>query len=344
MRPERDVTDTALTLDQHLLHAARETGLDTDLVILLNSIATACKAISASLRDGALAGVLGSHGSQNVQGETQKKLDVIANDIFLEHCAHSGVLACMVSEELDEVQEIPARFARGRYVLFFDPLDGSSNIDVNVSVGSIFSILRLEDVPETTDYATVLRAGVEQVAAGYALYGPSTMLMLSTGDGVRGFTLDTGLGEFRLTHDDIAIPAAAGEFAINASRAQWWEPPVRRYVEECVQGESGPRGKTFNMRWVASMVAEVHRILIRGGVFLYPMDEKNRTQGGKLRLFYEANPMAFLVEQAGGAASTGRTRIMEVEPDQPHQRVPVILGARDEVALIDGYHAEFDAS
>lgn len=338
------MTDTAPTLDQHLRHAARDSGLDSDLVILLGSIATACKAISACLRDGALAGVLGSHGSQNVQGETQKKLDVIANDIFLDHCSKSGVLACMVSEEMDEVQPIPAGIARGRYVLFFDPLDGSSNIDVNVSVGSIFSILRLEAVPETTDYATVLRAGAEQLAAGYALYGPSTMLMLSTGDGVKGFTLDTGLGEFRLTLDDITIPTAAGEFAINASRAQWWEPPVRRYIEECVAGEKGPRGKAFNMRWVASMVAEVHRILIRGGVFLYPMDDKNRAQGGKLRLFYEANPMAFLVEQAGGAASTGRARIMDVTPETPHQRVPVILGARDEVALIDSYHNAFDAN
>ncbi|SPF81651.1 class 1 fructose-bisphosphatase [Pseudoprimorskyibacter insulae] len=338
------MTDTSMTFIQFLLDERRRLDTDRDLTTLLHSVATACKAISNALKNGALADVLGSLESENVQGETQKKLDVIANEIFLKRCEFSGVLGAMVSEEMDHIYEIPAKFPKGRYVLLFDPLDGSSNIDVNVSVGSIFSILKLNDVPDTNSYDQVLRPGVEQVAAGYALYGPSTMLVLSTGSGVHGFTLDGNIGEFRLTHRDITIPADCAEFAINMSREQWWEPPVQRYVKECVEGEAGPRGKYINMRWIASMVAEVHRVLMRGGVFMYPIDEKTRDKGGRLRLFYEANPMAFLIEQAGGAASTGRGRIMEVAPKDPHQRVPVILGSRNEVALIEQYHAEHDAT
>lgn len=336
------MTDTSMTYIQFLLDERRRSEGDRDLITLLHSVATACKAISNSLKNGALADVLGSLDTENVQGETQKKLDVIANDIFLRRCEFSGVLAAMVSEELDEIYQIPARFPKGQYVLFFDPLDGSSNIDINVSVGSIFSILRLPEVPSVITYETVLQRGVEQVAAGYALYGPSTMLVLSTGKGVHGFTLDGSIGEFRHTHNRISLPPDASEFAINASRAQWWEPPVKRYVDDCIAGENGPRGRYFNMRWVASMVAEVHRILLRGGVFLYPADQKNRTAGGKLRLFYEANPMAFLIEQAGGLASTGRERIMEVAPVSPHQRVPVILGSRAEVELLERLHREYD--
>lgn len=337
------MTETSMTYVQFLMDQRHRNGLDPDLATLLHSVATACKAVSNSLKSGAFADVLGSAESENVQGETQKKLDVIANEVFLRRCEYSGVLAAMVSEEMDEVYDIPARFPKGRYVLLFDPLDGSSNIDVNVSVGSIFSILRLPEVPGSIDYETLLRPGVEQVAAGYAVYGPSTMLVITTGDGVNGFTFDGSIGEFRLTHRTITIPQDAAEYAINASREQFWEPPVKRYVDECVQGAKGPRGKYINMRWVASMVAEVHRILLRGGVFLYPMDEKNKAQGGKLRLFYEANPMAFLVEQAGGAASTGRQRIMEVVSHNPHQRVPVILGSKHEVERIEQYHREFDA-
>ncbi|MXQ06593.1 class 1 fructose-bisphosphatase [Alphaproteobacteria bacterium GH1-50] len=336
------MTDTSMTYMQFLLNERRRSESDRDLMTLLHGVATACKAISNSLKNGALADVLGSLESENVQGETQKKLDVIANDIFLRRCEFSGVLAAMVSEELEEIYQIPERFPKGQYVLFFDPLDGSSNIDINVSVGSIFSILRLPEVPDVITYETVLRPGVEQVAAGYALYGPSTMLVLSIGRGVDGFTLDGNIGEFRHTHSSISIPPEAAEFSINASRAQWWEPPVKRYIDDCVAGENGPRGKYFNMRWIASMVAEVHRILLRGGIFLYPIDERNSDAGGKLRLFYEANPMAFLIEQAGGAASTGRERILDVQPLTPHQRVPVILGSRDEVELVERLHKEYD--
>ena len=339
---EAILTDTSMTYIQFLLDECRRINGDHNLTTLLHSVGTACKAISNNLKNGALADILGSLDSENVQGETQKKLDVIGNNIFLRRCEFSGVLAAMVSEEMEEIYEIPSRFPRGEYVLLFDPLDGSSNIDINVSVGSIFSIIRLPEIPNSITYETVLRPGIEQVAAGYALYGPSTMLVLTMGNGVHGFTLDGNIGEFRHTHSHIMIPPEAGEFAINASRARWWEPPVQHYVEECVAGESGPRGKYFNMRWVASMVAEVHRILLRGGVFLYPLDQKNRSAGGKLRLFYEANPMAFLVEQAGGAASTGRQRILEIEPQSPHQRVPVILGSRNEVERLERMHREFD--
>lgn len=336
------MTDTAMTFIQYLLDERRREDGDRDLLTLLHSVATSCKAISNSLKNGALADVLGSLESENVQGETQKKLDVIANNIFLRRCEFSGVLAAMVSEELDYIYQIPSRFPKGRYVLLFDPLDGSSNIDINVSVGSIFSVLRLPEIPEAITYDTVLKPGVEQVAAGYALYGPSTMLVLTTGRGVQGFTLDGSVGEFRHTHSNITTPSSTTEFAINASRYRWWEPPVRQYFDDCVSGQQGPRQKNFNMRWVASMVAEVHRILLRGGVFLYPIDEANRSDGGKLRLFYEANPMAMLIEQAGGSASTGRERILEVAPTAPHQRVPVILGSREEVVLIENLHREFD--
>ncbi len=334
--------DQSLTLIQFLLEERRRLDADRDLTTLLHSVATACKAVSSSLKSGALADVLGNLDTENVQGETQKKLDVIANDIFLRRCEFSGVLAAMVSEEMDEVYPIPTQFPKGRYVLLFDPLDGSSNIDVNVSVGSIFSIIRLDETPEEESYDAVLRPGYEQVAAGYALYGPSTMLVLSTGEGVNAFTLDGNIGEFRLTQRNLRIREDGSEFAINASRARWWEPPVKRYIDECIAGESGPRGRDFNMRWIASMVAEVHRVLLRGGVFIYPKDSKNAELGGKLRLFYEANPMAFLIEQAGGMATTGRQRILDIKSNSPHERVPVMLGARSEIQRLIDYHSEFD--
>jgi fructose-1,6-bisphosphatase I len=338
-----NMTDTHKTLIQVLIEDQQQHGGDEKLTMLLHDVTTACKAISNALKNGALAEVLGSLDTENVQGETQKKLDVLANDIFLRRCEFGGSLAAMVSEEMEEIYPIPSVFPRGRYILLFDPLDGSSNIDVNVSVGSIFSVLKLPDGVETVSYDTVMHAGTEQLCAGYALYGPSTMLVLTWGRGVHGFTLDGAIGEFRLTHPDIRLPEETSEFAINASRAQLWEPPVRRYVEECVAGRNGPRGRDFNMRWVASMVAEVHRILMRGGVFLYPIDTDLRNTGGKLRLLYEANPMSLIIEQAKGLASTGRTRILEIVPESPHQRVPVILGSSSEVQRIIDLHAEHDA-
>jgi fructose-1,6-bisphosphatase I len=332
------MTDTHKTLIQFLIEDQQRHGSDEKLTMLLHDVTTACKAISNALKNGALAEVLGTLGTENIQGETQKKLDVLANDIFLRRCEFGGTLAAMVSEEMDEIYPIPAHFPRGRYILLFDPLDGSSNIDVNVSVGSIFSVLKLPDGNDTVSYETVLHPGTAQVCAGYALYGPSTMLVLSWGRGVHGFTLDGAIGEFRLTHRDIRLPEETSEFAINASRAKLWEPPVQRYVSECVAGKDGPRGRDFNMRWVASMVAEVHRILMRGGVFLYPMDATLREAGGKLRLLYEANPMSFIIEQANGLATTGMERILEINPESPHQRVPVILGSRAEVQRIIDLH------
>jgi fructose-1,6-bisphosphatase I len=241
---------------------------------------------------------------------------------------------------MDEIYPISQQYTRGKYLLTFDPLDGSSNIDVNVSVGTIFSILRIQGgnaVPSERDF---LQAGTQQVAAGYALYGPSTMMVLTTGNGVNGFTLDQNIGEFILTHPNMTIPADTREFAINASNMRFWEPAVKRYVQECLDGKEGPRGEDFNMRWIASMVAEVHRILTRGGVFMYPIDSKMKAkgQGGKLRLLYEANPMSFIIEQAGGGSITGTERIMDLQPESLHQRVPVILGSKNEVERILGYH------
>lgn len=309
---------------------------------LLNDIRLACKRISNLIGKGALGGAHGAVAGENIQGERQMKPDVMANDIFLRTNQWGGHLAAMVSEELETVYPIPAQYPRGRYLLAFEPLDGSSNIDVNGTVGSIFSVLRCaEGVTEPTA-KDFLQPGTEQACAGYAIYGPTTMLVLTLGHGVYGFTLDRALGEFMLTHPDLRIPANTSEFAINASNERFWEPPVKRYISECLAGASGPRAKDFNMRWIASLVAEVHRILMRGGLFMYPKDSKDAASAGRLRLLYEANPMALLIEQAGGAASTGRGRILEVEPEGLHQRAPVILGSKDEVERIARYHDEHE--
>jgi fructose-1,6-bisphosphatase I / sedoheptulose-1,7-bisphosphatase len=310
-----------------------------DLGALLVDVAAAVKAISAMTAKGALGGFLGEMGTKNVQGETQQTLDVLANEVMLRSCEWGGLVAGMASEELNDPYAVPDEYSRGRYLLVFDPLDGSSNIDVNVSVGTIFSVLRhnKSDRPAVADY---LQPGEQQVAAGYAIYGPATMLVITVGKGTHGFTLDREIGNFILTHPNLQIPADASEFAINTSNARFWEPPVHRYVAECQAGNTGDRGRDFNMRWIASMVAEVHRILMRGGVFMYPRDTKDRSKPGRLRLLYEANPMSLLVEQAGGRASTGNQRLLAVTPDALHQRVPLILGSRNEVERIERYHAE----
>ena len=330
---------TGTTLTQFIIEEQRRVvGATGDFTSLLNDIVTAIKVISNTVNKGDLMGVLGSAGSENIQGETQKKLDVITNDVMLRSNEWAGHLAAMASEEMEDIFLIPSQFPRGKYLLVFDPLDGSSNIDVNISVGTIFSILRCPEGVSKPTAADFLQPGTKQVAAGYALYGPSTMIMLTTGQGVNGFTLDRDVGEFLLTHRDVRITPDTREFAINASNERFWEEPVQRYVQECLQGKEGPRGENFNMRWVASMVAEVHRILIRGGVFMYPKDTKDPKKAGKLRLMYEANPMSFIVEQAGGLSSTGRERIMDIQPSGLHQRVPVILGSRNEVERIVSYH------
>ena len=302
---------------------------------ILGDVVDACKKIAVAIDKGAVAGNMGSLGSENVQGEVQKALDVITNDIFVEACQRSGYVAGMVSEELVDVIDVADEHKKnGDYLLMFDPLDGSSNVNVNISVGTIFSILKsASNKPDLTDY---LQSGTAQICAGYALYGTSTMLVFTTGNGVNGFTLDADSNEFLLTHPNMQIAKETQEFAINMSNYRFWREPVQRYIDECLQGEEGDRKKDFNMRWVASMVAEVHRILVRGGVFMYPTDTKSRS--GKLRLMYEANPMSFIVEQAGGASTTGSQRILEVQPSGIHQRVPVMMGCKSEIDRIAAYH------
>lgn len=337
----------SVTLTQFLIEQRRRfPDARGDLNGLLLDVALACKAISRKIALGALAGLLGDQPGENVnvQGETQKKLDVVSNEVFVRRTEWGGHLAGMASEEMLLPAQIPRQHPRGKYLLLFDPLDGSGNIDVNVAVGSIFSILRApqDAVAQGRDVteADFLQPGSEQVAAGYALYGPSTLLVLSVGNGVHGFTLSPDLGEFLLTHPDMRIPEETQEFAINASNNRFWEAPVRRYVEECLAGRTGVRGKDFNMRWIASLVAEAHRILMRGGVFMYPRDSKDPKKPGRLRLLYEANPIGFLMEQAGGRASIGHAPVLQVRPEALHQRIGLVFGSRNEVERIERYHAQ----
>jgi len=337
--PYRRTTLSKFIIEDQRRAATPEPGLTS----LLNDIQTACKLIAVAASRGAVAVAGGVQTEVNVQGEQQKPLDVIANDIMVGTCEWGGQLAGMVSEEMEQPYEIPALYPRGRYLLVFDPLDGSSNIDVNMPVGTIFSVLRCPEGVSEPQLEHFLQPGTTQVAAGYAIYGPTAMLVLTLGAGVHGFTLDPEIGAFTLTHPGMTIPTESREFAVNVSNERFWEPPVRRYVDECIEGAAGPRGADFNMRWIASMVAEVHRILVRGGLFMYPRDTKDLTKPGRLRLMYEANPMAMLMEQAGGAASTGRGRILEIAPENIHQRVPVILGSRTEVERLVKYHSEYDA-
>ena len=336
------------TLTQYLIEQRRRyPSASGDFNALILDVALACKSIARAVAFGALAGLHGNHDagqSINVQGETQKKLDVLSNDTFVRLNEWGGLLAGMASEEMDGPYQIPAQHPRGKYLLLFDPLDGSSNIDVNVSVGSIFSVLRApQEIIESGADVTAdafLQPGTAQLAAGYALYGPTTMLVLSVGNGAAGFTLDPNLGEFMLTHPQLQVPVDTQEFAINASNSRFWEAPVKRYVDECLAGSTGPRGKDFNTRWIASMVAEAHRILMRGGVFLYPRDNKDPSKPGRLRLLYEANPIGFIMEQAGGRASTGLKPVLEVTPESLHQRIGLVFGSRAEVERIERYHAE----
>ncbi len=320
----------------------RKAEPDTELVALLNDVQRACKFIASAVSRGNLDAIVGTPTRVNVQGEEQKPLDVIANEIVLKTCEWGGQLCGMASEEMDDPYSVPPEYPRGRYLLVFDPLDGSSNIDVNMTVGTIFSVLRAPESVTEPAVEHFLQPGTGQVAAGFALYGPTSMLVITLGAGVHGFTLDREVGAYTLTHPDMRIPETTREFAINASNERFWEPPVRQYVEECIQGKAGPRGVDFNMRWIASMVAEVHRILIRGGLFMYPRDTKDPAKPGRLRLLYEANPMAMIVEQAGGVASTGRQRILDVQPTDLHQRIPVILGTRCEVERLVRYHEAYD--
>jgi fructose-1,6-bisphosphatase I/sedoheptulose-1,7-bisphosphatase len=348
------------TLSKFLIQQLRGSAGQNELAALLVDVAASIKAISAIVGRGALGpsdtaasiAALASGAAtpesgaapgaaSNASGDVQKPLDLLTNEAIVRYCEWGGLLAGMASEEMDDIYAIPERFERGPYLLIFDPLDGSANLDINGAVGTIFSVLEHagDAPPKTADF---LQPGKRQVAAGYAIYGPSTILVLTVGKGTHGFTLDREIGNFILTHPDLRVPEETSEFAINVSNERFWEPPVARYVDECKAGGTGVRARDFNMRWIAAMVADVHRILTRGGVFMYPRDTKEPIKPGRLRLLYEANPMAMLIEQAGGAASTGRSRILDVVPDELHQRVPVILGSRTEIERIERYHREYD--
>ncbi|MEH6999724.1 MAG: class 1 fructose-bisphosphatase [Limnobacter sp.] len=323
----------SMNLAQYLEHHA-----DAHMGVLISAIADVSQSISAAVHKGALSGVLGSAGSENVQGETQKKLDIIANDMILEALAATGVVAGMASEELDDCSPVPGHSDRP-FLVLFDPLDGSSNIDVNVSIGTIFSVLPNPDVGEITN-ESFLQPGTEQLAAGYVVYGPQTSLVLTFGRGVVAFTLDREAGQYIQTSESMDVPEDTKEFAINMSNQRHWYKPVQRYIAELLEGKTGVRGKDFNMRWIASMVADVHRVLTRGGIFMYPKDLRDPNKPGKLRLMYEANPMSMLVEQAGGKSFDATQRILDIQPTDLHQRCAVMLGSANEVQRVSDYHKD----
>ena len=338
-----------ISLTRYLIEQQREHGrIPSELRLLIEIVARACKRIAIQVNKGALGEIMGSAESENVQGEVQKKLDIIANEVLIDANEWGGHLAAMASEEMETIHVVPNRYPQGEYLLMFDPLDGSSNIDVNVSIGTIFSVLKKHnDDPQAIEPVSeqdFLQAGSQQVAAGYCVYGPQTTLVLTVGDGVAMFTLDREQGSWVMTADQVRIPEDTKEFAINMSNMRHWDTPVKRYVDECLAGKEGVRGKDFNMRWIASMVADVHRILTRGGVFMYPWDKREPNKPGKLRLMYEANPMSWLIEQAGGASTNGRQRILDIQPTELHQRVSVVLGSKNEVDRITAYHLEADAA
>lgn len=328
-----------ISLTQHLIEEQRlHNTIPSELRLLIEVVSRACKTISHSVSKGALGDVLGAASTENVQGEIQKKLDIISNEILLQANEWGGHLAAMASEEMESFHPIPNRYPKGEYLLLFDPLDGSSNIDVNVTIGTIFSVLKAPEGMQEPSEQDFLQAGTKQVAAGYAVYGPQTMLVLTTGNGVNCFTLDREMGSWVMTQRGIQIPEDTAEYSINASNARHWFAPVSRYIDELEQGKVGPRGKNFNMRWIASMVADVHRILSRGGIFMYPADARDPDKPGKLRLMYEANPMSLIIEQAGGAATDGQQRILDIQPTALHQRVAVFLGSKNEVERVTSYH------
>ena len=332
-------------LDTFLNEKFSQSEADQRLVMVINAIAESVKQVAKMVETAPLAGQLGKLDNENVQGEQQAKLDLLTNDCFVANLQACDAIAGMVSEELDEAILLAKDVAKANYLAVFDPLDGSSNIEVNVAVGSIFSILKAP-VGRATQVADFLVKGIEQVLAGYAIYGPSTILVFTFGDGVQCFTLDRTLGktsgDFVLTNDNMRVAEDTQEFAINASNSRFWEPPIQQYVSECQAGTTGARGKDFNMRWIASMVADVHRILMRGGVYLYPKDNKTPVKAGRLRLLYELNPMSWIVEQAGGKSSTGRERVLELVPTEIHQRAPIIIGSKNEVERLVQYHQAFD--
>lgn len=332
-----------ITLSQFLNEEVRRGQIKLSLAGVVTDMARAGKIISQMVGRGALANILGYTERSNIQGETQTKLDILANDIILKNHEWGGYVAAMASEEMDSIYLLPLGSRRGDYLLVFDPLDGSTNIDVNGSIGTIFSVLPVPAGVNEPREEHFLQPGINQVCAGYMLYGPATLLLLTLGYGVHSFNLDREIGEFILIRSNMQIPEATSEFAINSSNARFWETPVQRYINECIAGSEGVRGRNFNMRWSGAMVADTHRCLSRGGVFLYPKDRKDPKKPGKLRLLYEANPVSFMVEQAKGLSSTGYQRVLEIEPSSLHQRVPLILGSAQEVQRLIEYHSAGDA-
>jgi fructose-1,6-bisphosphatase I len=326
----------ATTLEAFLIDWSAADAGRNQVAEAVSAVADACQAISRLIGAGALAGALGATRGDHGGGDIQKELDVLANNLLIERLRQAPV-ASMASEESAEPELLDAR---APLLVAVDPLDGSSNIDTNVSVGTIFSVLPGARECLPGDAEAFLQAGSRQLAAGYALYGPQTAFVLTLGEGTHIFTLDRDDGVFRLTASHVKVPTATREFAINASNHRYWDEPIRIYVDDCLKGADGPRGVDFNMRWIASMVAEAHRVLARGGIYMYPADVREGYHRGRLRLVYEANPVGFLIEQAGGGASTGRERILELQPQSLHQRVPLLFGSRDEVARLDRYHIE----
>lgn len=328
------------SLTQFLVEQQREqSALPSQLRLLLEVVARACKRIGYTVNQAGTDGLLGDAGAINVQGEAQKRLDVMANEILLEANEWGGHLAAMASEEMDTIHPVPNRYPMGEYLMMFDPIDGSSNVDVALSVGTIFSVIEAPEgiAGRTPTEADFMVPGRRQVAAGYALYGPQTLLVLSVGTGVYEFSLDRAMGSWEMTGQKLRIPSGSREFAINMSNRRHWSDPVRSYIDDCMAGKDGPLGQDYGMRWTGSMVADIHRILKRGGVFMYPWDSRNPDAAGKLRLLYEANPMGFLIEQAGGLAFEEDHPILDIQPRALHQRVGVTMGDRDEVQRILGY-------
>lgn len=331
------------TLTQFLIEERRRhPDASGELNGLILDIALASKAISRAVARGAVDRALEATPPANVEGVRDRNLERLANDIFLRSSEWGGHLAGMMSRAMDRTSTIPQHYPRGSYLLVFDPLDGATNLDVNVTVGSVFSILRAPKPHDDAEAADFLQCGRMQVCAGYAIYGPATMLVLTVGTGVHGFTLDPMLGEFFLTHPALCIPPATCEFAIDASNSRRWQPAVERYVAECLAGQAGPRAKDFHMRWIASLVAETHRILMRGGVFLDPRDLRSPGGTSQASLLHAANPVAFIVEQAHGRAITGRCDVLDAQPESLQQRTGLIFGSCEEVERIERYHRDYN--
>ena len=320
---------------QRLAPALRKDNVPLDLISLIKTILAATKEISFRVSQGHLGDTMGSTLDENIQGEVQKKLDVVANELFKDILLESGFVKAISSEEEDTSV---AGDKDGKFIVSFDPLDGSSNIDINSLIGTIFSIHEAPADMEPSDPDMFKQSGNKQICAGYVLYGPSTMLVMTTGSGTHFYVLDRTHGGYLLVERNVQVPQDTQEFAVNMSNQRFWQAPMQNYINDLLAGDAGPRGKNFNMRWIAAMVGDIHRVLTRGGLFTYPSDNRNPEKPYKLRLMYEANPMSFLIEQAGGLAMTSEGRIMDIEPTDIHQRVEVIMGSKNEVEACLAYY------